>query len=270
MSVITFLKAVLLGFVEGITEFLPISSTGHMILVDAFLQLSENKQFSDAFTIFIQTGATLAVIVLFRRELWPFAGTAEERKNKWLLWMKVAVAFFPAVILGLLCADTIEHYLFTPQTVACALIFYGVALVIFEKTRGMKTGAIQDITGITFKTALFIGCFQCLALVPGTSRSAATILGGMLLRLDRRIAAEFSFFLAVPTLTGAGAYKLMESGAAFSGAEYLILATGFMVAFIVAACVIQWLMNYLRKHSFTPFGWYRIVLGVIVLLWWFR
>ena len=269
MNFIAFLKAVLLGIVEGVTEFLPISSTGHMILVDEFLKLSDNDLFADSFTVFIQTGATLAVILLFRRELWPFSGTTEERNHKWLLWMKVGVAFLPAAAAGFLFHDAIKENLFNPVTVAAALIFYGVVLILFEKKHGMKSGAVQTVTGITFRTALFIGLFQCLALIPGTSRSTATILGGMLLGLDRRIAAEFSFFLAIPTLMVAGAYELLSAGASFTGEEYLLLAAGFTVSFIVAAGVIKWLMNYLRKHSFIPFGWYRIILGVIVLVWWF-
>jgi undecaprenyl-diphosphatase len=268
MTVLLFLKTLLLGLIEGVTEFLPISSTGHMILADEFIRLSESPHFTAAFTVFIQSGAILAVAVLFRRELWPFAGTKAERHNKWMLWAKTAVAFLPAAVAGLLLHELIEKYLFNPVTVATTLIFYGVLLILFERNHRAKPDVLHCIDGLSFRTAFLIGLMQCLALIPGTSRSTATILGGILLGLDRTLAAEFSFFLAIPTIAGASLLQLLESGNGFSATEYLLLGTGFTVSFAVAAAVIKWLMHYLRKHSFIPFGWYRIILGLIVFGWW--
>ncbi|HPR83750.1 MAG TPA: undecaprenyl-diphosphate phosphatase [Pontiellaceae bacterium] len=269
MTVLLFLKTLLLGLIEGITEFLPVSSTGHMILADEFIRLSENRQFTAVFEVFIQSGAILAVVVLFRRELWPFAGTGPERRNKWLLWAKTFVAFIPAAVAGLFFHRFIKEYLFNPVTVAATLIFYGVILILFEKKHRVKPDALHCIDGLTFRIAFLIGIIQCLALIPGTSRSTATILGGMILGLDRTLAAEFSFFLAIPTIAAASLFQLLESGVAFSMTEYLVLGIGFAVSFLVAAGVIEWLMHYLKKHSFIPFGWYRIVLGLIVLGWWY-
>ncbi|MCC7300121.1 MAG: undecaprenyl-diphosphate phosphatase [Verrucomicrobia bacterium] len=269
MTILLFLKTLLLGLIEGITEFLPISSTGHMILADEFIRLSENQAFTAAFEVFIQSGAILAVVVLFRRELWPFAGTKAEQQNKWLLWAKILVAFIPAAIAGLLFHGFIQEYLFNPVTVAATLIFYGIVLILFERRHRAKPNALHSINDLTFRTAFFIGTIQCLALIPGTSRSTATILGGLVLGLNRTLAAEFSFFLAIPTIAAASLFQLLESEIAFSTTEYLMLGLGFAVSFVVAAIVIKWLMRYLRKHSLIPFGWYRIVLGVIVLGWWF-
>jgi undecaprenyl-diphosphatase len=263
------LKALLMGIIEGITEFLPISSTGHMILADEFIRLSGNPQFTAAFTVFIQSGAILAVVVLFRRELWPFAGTKTERHNKWMLWAKTFVAVIPAAVAGLLFHELIKEYLFNPVTVAATLIFYGVVLILFEHSHRSQPNALHSIDSLTFRTAFFIGVMQCLALIPGTSRSTATILGGMVLGLNRTLAAEFSFFLAIPTIAAASLFQLFESGTGFSAAEYLLLGTGCLVSFAVAALVIKWLMHFLRKHSFMPFGWYRIILGIAVLSWWF-
>lgn len=269
MTVLLFLKTLLLGLIEGITEFLPISSTGHMILADEFIKLSENQTFTAAFEVFIQSGAILAVVVLFRRELWPFTGTKTEQRNKWLLWAKTLVAVIPAAVTGLLFHGFIKEHLFNPVTVAGALIFYGIVLILFERSHRTQPDALHSIDGLTFRTAFFIGLIQCLALIPGTSRSTATILGGLFLGLDRVLAAEFSFFLSIPTIAAASLFQLLESGVSFSQTEYLVLGIGFTVSFLVAAVVIKWLMYYLRKHSLIPFGWYRIILGVIVLGWWF-
>ncbi len=269
MTVLLFLKTLLLGLIEGITEFLPVSSTGHMILADEFIQLSENPVFTKAFEVFIQSGAILAVVVLFRRELWPFTGTKTEQRNKWLLWAKTLVAFIPAAIAGLLFHGFIEEHLFNSVTVATALIFYGILIIVFEKGHQAQSNRLHCIDNLSFRTAFFIGLMQCLALIPGTSRSTATILGGMMLGLDRTLAAEFSFFLSIPTIAAASVFQLLKSGVAFSTTEYIVLGIGFIVSFLVAAIVIKWLMHYLRKHSFIPFGWYRIILGVIVLGWWF-
>ena len=269
MTVLLFLKTLLLGLIEGITEFLPISSTGHMILADEFIRLSEDPVFTKAFEVFIQSGAILAVIVLFWRELWPFAGTKTEQRNKWLLWAKTLIAFIPAAAAGLLFHGFIEAHLFNPVTVASTLIFYGIIIILFERSHRTKPDALHSINDLTFRTAFFIGLMQCLAIIPGTSRSTATILGGLLLGLNRTLAAEFSFFLSIPTIAAAGVFELLKSGVAFSATEYLMLGVGFVVSFLVAAVVIKWLMNYLRNHSLIPFGWYRIILGVIVLGWWF-
>lgn len=269
MTFLLFLKTLLLGLIEGVTEFLPVSSTGHMILADEFIRLSENTRFTAVFTVLIQSGAILAVVVLFRRELWPFTGTKPEQRKKWLLWAKTLVAFVPAAVVGLLFHDFIEEHLFNPVTVATTLIFYGAALILFERTHRARPDRLHCIDNMSFRTAFFIGLMQCLAVIPGTSRSTATILGGMALGLDRTLAAEFSFFLAIPTIAGAGLLQLLDSSAAFSAAEWLMLATGFLVSFAVAAAVIKWLMKYLKKYSFIPFGWYRIVLGLVVLGWWF-
>ena len=269
MTALLFLKTLLLGLIEGITEFLPVSSTGHMILADEFIKLSENQAFTSAFEVFIQSGAILAVVALFWKELWPFAGTKTEQRNKWLLWAKTIVAFIPAAVAGMLFHKFIKAHLFNPVTVAAALIFYGVVLILFERSHRVKDNALHSIDGLTFRTAFFIGIIQCLALIPGTSRSTATILGGLFLGLGRTLAAEFSFFLAIPTIAAASLFQLLESGTAFSKTEYLMLGLGFLVSFLVAAAVIKWLMYYLRKHSLIPFGWYRIVLGLVVLGWWF-
>jgi undecaprenyl-diphosphatase len=269
MTILDFLNTFLMGLIEGITEFLPVSSTGHMILADEFIKLSESQAFTAAFEVFIQSGAILAVVVLFRRELWPFSGTGTEQRNKWLLWAKTLVAFIPAAIAGLLFHKFIQEHLFNSVTVAATLIFYGVVIILFERKHREKTTALHSIDALTFRIAFLIGIIQCLALIPGTSRSTATILGGLILGLDRTLAAEFSFFLAIPTIAAASVFQLLESGVAFSMKEYLMLGIGFAVSFVVAAVVIKWLMRYLRKHSLIPFGWYRIVLGLIVLGWWF-
>lgn len=262
------LKAILMGIIEGVTEFLPVSSTGHMILAEKLIRLSEDPAFTAAFTVFIQSGAVLAVVILFWKQLWPFCGTNEEKKNKWVLWARIGVGVLPAAVLGLLFHEYIEARLFNPQTVAVALIFYGVVLIVFEKWHKAKQPALDSVHGLSFRTAFLIGLFQCLALVPGTSRSTATILGGMLLGLSRPLAAEFSFFLSVPTICAAGLLEL--SGTSFSSEQWLLLAVGFVSAFITSAAVICWLMHFLRRHSLMVFGWYRIALGAAVIWWFFR
>lgn len=269
MSWALFWKTVLMGLIEGITEFLPISSTGHMILADEFIQLTDNHAFTAAFTVFIQSGAVLAVVILFRKELWPFSGERSEKHFKWLIWAKMLTGMFPAAVLGILFHEFIEKNLFNPVTVAIALCFYGILLVLFEHHHKTRTNALQSIRDISFKTALLIGLFQCLALIPGTSRSTATILGGMLLGLNRTLAAEFSFFLSVPTIAAAGLLQLIQTDIAFSAIEWSMLAIGFITSFLTASAAIYWLMKFLRRHSFMAFGWYRIVLGATVLCWWF-
>lgn len=267
MDIIMILKAILISIVEGITEFLPISSTGHMILVDEFLKLSENKTFTTAFEVIIQLGAIVSVIVFFWKDLWPFAGTPERQKATWSLWMKVLVAVLPAVVLGLMFDDTITEHLFNAKVVAITLIFYGVVLIVLERFNAKKTSfKIDKVTAIPFGLAIAIGCFQCLAMIPGTSRSAATIIGAMLLGLSRGAAAEFSFFLAIPTMAGATLLTILKNGMAFSSFEWLVIAIGFVVAFLVAYAVIKFFMDFIRKHDFSVFGYYRIILGIVVLI----
>jgi undecaprenyl-diphosphatase len=265
MEFAIFLKTVLLGIVEGITEFLPISSTGHMILVDEFLKLSSDKSFTAAFEVIIQLGAILSVVVIYFKKLWPFSGSAEEKKAKWLLWAKVIVAVLPAVVFGLAFHKAIEEKLFNPYTVSAALIFYGIVIILIE-TFLKKKAVIDDAGNITFRIALFIGFFQCLSLVPGTSRSAATIIGGLLLGLSRAAAAEFSFFLAIPTMAGASLLKIVKNGINFNTGQWGIIALGFVVSFFVAWLVVKLFINFIQKHDFKIFGYYRIILGIIVLL----
>jgi len=267
MDIIMILKAILISIVEGITEFLPISSTGHMILVDEFLKLSSNKTFTTAFEVIIQLGAIISVVVFFWKDLWPFAGTPERQKATWTLWMKVLVAVLPAMILGLIFGDAIKAHLFNPIVVSMTLIFYGVVLIFLERFNAKKTSfKIDKVSAIPFGLAIAIGCFQCLAMIPGTSRSAATIIGAMLLGLSRGAAAEFSFFLAIPTMAGATLLTILKNGMAFSSFEWLVIAIGFIVAFIVAYAVIKFFMGFIRKHDFSVFGYYRIILGIIVLI----
>lgn len=267
MDILMLLKAVLIAIVEGITEFLPISSTGHMILVDEFLHLSDSKTFTTAFEVIIQLGAIASVVVYFWKDLWPFAGTPERQKATWSLWSKVIIAVLPAVVLGLLFDDAIEAHLFNPTVVAVTLLVYGIALIVLERYNGRKQSfKIDSVSAVPFGLAIAIGCFQCLAMVPGTSRSAATIIGAMLLGLSRGAAAEFSFFLAIPTMAGASLLTIVKSGMSFSSFEWLVIGVGFAVAFLVAYAVIKFFMNFIRKHDFSVFGYYRIVLGILVLL----
>ena len=267
MDLLMLLKAVIIGIVEGITEFLPISSTGHMILVDEFVKLSSDKTFTTAFEVIIQLGAIMSVVVFFWKDLWPFAGTEEHKKDTWQLWFKVIVGVIPAVILGLLFDDTIEENLFNPLVVAITLVVYGIILIVLERfNAGKKEFKFNSIKSVSFGLAICIGLFQCLAMVPGTSRSAATIIGAMLLGLSRGAAAEFSFFLAIPTMVGATALTILKNGLAFDAQQWIVIAVGLITSFIVAYAVIKLFMNFIRRHDFSVFGYYRIVLGLVVLL----
>lgn len=257
-----FLKAVILGIVEGITEFLPISSTGHMILVDEFLKLSANEAFAEAFMVIIQLPAVLAVVLYFWKDLWPFVKDRAETQARIVLWLKIAAAFLPAVVLGVLLHHALKR-LFNPYTVATTLLLGGIVLILLE--RRQRTAKIATARDIGFKTAIFIGIIQCLAMVPGTSRSAATIIGAMLLGASRLAAAEFSFFLAIPTMFGATAFEVMKNGLHFSGLEWAVIAVGSVVSFAVAYAVVAAFMNYIRRRDFRPFGYYRIALGLAVL-----
>jgi undecaprenyl-diphosphatase len=270
MDIIMFLKALILGIVEGITEFLPISSTGHMILVDEFLKLSSDETFTSAFEVIIQLGAILSVIVLFWKKLWPFCGTDEQKKETWNLWFKIVIAVLPAVVFGFLFDDAIKTYLFNSQVVAITFIFYGVVLIILEHYNAKKSlFKITSVSAIPYAVAVAIGFFQCLAMIPGTSRSAATIIGAMLLGLSRGAAAEFSFFLAIPTIAGATALTILKSGFSFNSQQWIVIAIGFITSSLVAYAVIKFLMNFIKQHDFSVFGYYRIILGLIVLffLW---
>ena len=264
------LKAILFGIVEGITEWLPVSSTGHMILLDEFVKLQVSEAFYEMFQVVIQLGAILAVILLFFHKLNPFSGTksALEKKNTWQLWFKVVVAVLPSAVIGLLLDDWMDAHLYHYIVVAITLILYGVAFLFVEKLNQKRDVKIADVHDIDYRTAILIGAFQCLSLIPGTSRSGSTILGAILLGVSRSAGAEFSFFLAIPTMLGASALKLVKfllSGVTATGLEIAVLAVGCIVSFVVSLLVIRALMEYVRKRSFSAFGMYRIVLGILVL-----
>ncbi|MBO6016100.1 MAG: undecaprenyl-diphosphate phosphatase [Lachnospiraceae bacterium] len=269
---IEILKAILFGIVEGITEWLPISSTGHMILLDEFVQLNVSKDFMDMFLVVIQLGAILAVVVLFFSKIFPFNFVKEKgpflRKDVWVLWFKILVACVPAAIIGLLFDDVFEALFYNYVTVAAMLILFGILFIIIEKRNQNRKPKVKALSEITYTTALLIGVFQLIAAIfPGTSRSGATILGALLIGVSRTVAAEFTFFLAIPVMLGASLLKIVKFGFAFSGQELMILLIGMIVAFIVSILVIRFLMDYIRKHNFIVFGWYRIVLGVIVFIY---
>ena len=268
---IELLKAVLFGIVEGVTEWLPISSTGHLILLNEFIYLQVSEEFQSMFDVVIQLGAILAVIVLFFRKLNPFALTksSAEKKQTWNLWFKVIAAIIPSGVVGVLFDDWMDAHLHNGIVVSIALIVYGIAFILVErKNNGKHLRMVDDVHAITYKTALLIGVFQCLSLVPGTSRSGSTILGAIMLGVGRSAGAEFSFFMAIPTMLGASAIKLLKfmlSGVGITSMEIMILAVGCVVSFIVSLLVIKALMDYVRKHSFSAFGVYRIILGALVL-----
>lgn len=269
MEIIEIIKAVVLGIVEGITEWLPISSTGHMILVDEFLKLNVSDAFKEMFLVVIQLGAILAVIVLYWRKLLPFSrveGRVRVEKSTLSMWGKIIVACVPAAIVGLLWDDELNALFYNYQTVAVMLILFGVLFLIIESYNKGKKPKINALSEITYNTALLIGIFQLVAAVfPGTSRSGATIVGALLLGVSRSVAAEFTFFLAVPVMFGASLLKLLKFGFAFTAAEAVLLLIGMAVAFVVSILAIRFLMRYIKKHDFKAFGWYRIVLGVLVL-----
>ena len=269
---IEILKAVLFGIVEGITEWLPVSSTGHIILLDEFIQLSATEEFKSMFDVVIQLGAILAVIVLFFNKLNPFAlkKSKVEKKQTWTLWFKVIAAIIPSGVVGVLFDDWMDEHLHNGIVVAIALIVYGVAFIVVERMNSGKKPRIMDVYNIDYKTALLIGAFQCLSLIPGTSRSGSTILGAILLGVGRSAGSEFSFYMAIPTMLGASAIKLLKflmSGAGATLTEVGVLLVGCVVSFLVSLVVIRALMDYVRKHSFSAFGVYRIVLGTVVLLY---
>jgi undecaprenyl-diphosphatase len=260
-----FLNAFLLAVVEGLTEFLPISSTGHLIIVEEYLKLSADEAFNEAFMVMIQFPAILAVMVYFFRDLWPFGKGQESFRDTFALWTKIVVAFIPAAVLGLLLHDHIKKLLFHPVPVAIALVIGGVLIVVIERFPRVVTVDTRQQLG--YGKAFAIGCLQCLALVPGTSRSAATIIGAMVLGTSRAVAAEFSFFLAVPTMLGAFTVEMASAGVAFTARQWALIGLGSAVSFLVAYAVVAFLMRYIKRHDFQVFGYYRIALGGLLLLW---
>ena len=275
---IEMLKVILLGIVEGITEWLPISSTGHMLLVDEFIKLNVSDAFKDMFFVVIQLGAILAVVVLFWNDFFPFGKKDNQQPlaqtgvlsyvkwDKFMLWFKILVSCVPAAVVGLLFDEQLEAMFYNYQTVSIALIVFGIAFIVIENRNASQHSRINSLADITFNTALLIGIFQLIAAIfPGTSRSGATIVGALLLGVSRTVAAEFTFFLAIPVMFGASLLKLVKFGFLFTTAELIILVIGMIVAFMVSVVVIKFLMGYIKKHDFKVFGWYRIVLGILVL-----
>ncbi len=275
MNILEVFKVIVLGIVEGVTEWLPISSTGHLILVDEFLKLQETAAFKEMFDVVIQLGAILAVIVIYFGRLWPIQRSETKKglcwnKDKLILWAKILVACIPAGIIGVLFDDKIDELFYNPYVVAMTLIVYGVAFILIEIRNKNREYRITNLKEITFRTALIIGVFQVLALIPGTSRSGATIVGAMLIGTDRTPAAEFTFFLAIPVMLGASLVKVLKfvaSGNAFTTNQIYFLLIGMAVAYIVSLIVIKFLMSFIKKHDFKPFGVYRIILGIAVLVY---
>lgn len=271
MFLLEIIKTIILGVVQGITEWLPISSTGHMILVDAFMPLKVyadevvNKEFVDMFMVVIQFGSILAVLLLYFHKLNPFSPKKDniQKRDTWVLWSKVLVASVPAAVIGLLFDDIIDALLYNPLTVAIALIVYGILFIIIEKKK--KKPLVTNLNDLDYKTAFKIGAFQMLALIPGTSRSGSTILGATIVGCSRKVASEFSFFMAIPVMFGASLLKIIKLDMALDFSGIIILLLGMVVAFVVSVIVIKSLMRYIRKHDFTIFGYYRIVLGIIVI-----
>ena len=270
MKFIEFLKAILIGIVEGVTEWLPVSSTGHMILLDELISLEVSAQFLEMFLVVIQLGAILAVPVIFWDRLYPFSKnkSAEQRRATLSLWGKVIVGAVPAAIFGVLLDDILEEYLYGFVVVAVALVVYGVAFIVVERLNREKRFRVESVEDLTYADALRIGAFQVLSLVPGTSRSGSTILGGILTGVSRTASAEFSFFMAIPIMLGASGLKVLKfvvGGFTATGAELLLLLTGIVVSFVVSVFVIRFLMDFVKRHSFSAFGVYRIVLGLVVI-----
>lgn len=266
---IEIIKAIFIGIVQGITEWLPVSSTGHMIIFDEIVNLDVSKDFMEMFRVVIQFGSILAVLILFWRRLVPFGKGKSENKKTWNLWLKIAIAAIPAAVIGLLFDEILDKYLYNYITVAITLIVYGIAFIVIERLQKNKACKINSAEDFKNKSALQVGAFQLLSLIPGTSRSGSTILGGMCVGVSRTAAAEFSFFLAIPVMLGASALKIlkyvMDFGLSFSPTEIAVLIVGTLTAFLVSLIAIKFLMGFVRRHSFESFGWYRIVLGIAVI-----
>lgn len=274
MEIMNIIKATILGIVEGITEWLPISSTGHLILVDQFIKMRESAAFMEMFNVVIQLGAILAVVLLYFHKLNPFSPQKNEieKKDTWTLWGKVIVACIPSAVIGLLFDDWLEAHFYHFVPVAVMLIVYGVLFIIIENRNKNMTPKVTTLPGLTWKTAFFIGMFQVLALIPGTSRSGATILGAILIGCSRYVSAEFSFFLGIPTMLGASALKMVKfflKGNTITFGNGMVLLVGCVVSFVVSVLAIKFLMKYIQKHDFKAFGWYRIILGILLLGYWF-
>ncbi len=271
MFLVEILKAIVQGIVQGITEWLPVSSTGHILLLDAVWKMNASEAFFDVFKVIIQLGSIMAVVVLYFHKLNPFSPkkSSEEKKDTWVLWSKVLIASIPAAIAGLALDDLIDGVLSAPVIIAAALILYGIAFIWME-SRKNKREQVSDLKDISYKRAFGIGAFQMLALIPGTSRSGSTILGASLLGTSRAVAAEFSFFMAIPVMLGASGLKVVKffllDGYSFTTEEWILLAIATVVSFLVSVLVIRFLMAFIKKHDFKPFGWYRIALGIVVLL----
>ena len=264
---IEIIKAIILGIVEGITEWLPISSTGHMILVEEFIKFNASEQFMEMFRVVIQLGAIMAVVLLYFNKLNPLAPskTLKQKKDTMDIWFKVIVGVLPAGILGVLFDDWFDAHFYNYQTVAITLIVYGILFIVIENRNKGKRAKIKSFKDLSYSTAIIIGIFQVLALIPGTSRSGATILGAIILGTSRNLAAEYSFFLSVPVMFGASALKLYKFGLNFTGLELSILLTGMIVSFVVSVVAIRFLLKYIKNNDFKAFGWYRIILGILVL-----
>lgn len=271
LSIVELLKTVILGVVEGLTEWLPISSTGHMILVDEFISLNVSKEFMDMFLVVIQLGAIFAVVVLNFEKLNPFSAwkTKREKQATFRLWYKVILACLPAAVIGLAFNDYMEEHFMTAPVVAATLIFYGIMFIVVENYNKHRRPSVSDLDRLSYKMAFIIGMFQVLSLVPGTSRSGSTILGGILFGASRYVAAEFTFFLAIPVMFGASLLKLVKFGFQYAGAEIFILAVGMATAFVVSILSIRFLLQYIKNNDFKAFGYYRIVLGLIVIAYLF-
>jgi undecaprenyl-diphosphatase len=271
MDFIEIIKVIIIGIVEGITEWLPISSTGHMILVDEFMKLNMSDAFMEMFFVVIQLGAILAVVVLFFNKLLPFSITSNRKivlKNDIIiLWTKIIVACIPAGIIGVLYNDKLDDLFYNYQTVSVTLIVYGILFIIIEYFNENKKPTINSLQDVSYKIAFMIGIFQVLSLIPGTSRSGATILGAILIGTSRTVAAEFTFFLAIPVMFGASLIKILKFGLVFTSFEIVILLTGMLVAYVTSILAIKFLMGYIKKHDFRVFGWYRIALGIIVIIY---
>ena len=271
------IKSIILGIIEGITEWLPISSTGHLIIADEFIKLGTSDAFKEMFNVVIQLGAILAVVVIYFKKMWPFTlnkelgysyitkGKGYIKKDVMDMWLKVIVAILPAAVIGIPLDDIFEAHFHNYIVVALALIIYGILFIVIEKRNKNITPKVGSIADITYKTALYIGLFQALSLIPGTSRSGSTILGAIIIGVSRVTAAEFSFYMAVPVMFGASLIKLLKFGLSFTGTELLILLVGMATAFIVSVIAIKFLMSYIKKRDFTAFGYYRIVLGVVIV-----
>lgn len=276
MTAFEWIKLIIIGIVEGITEWLPISSTAHMLLIDAILPLAQSEEFKNMFFVVIQLGAIMAVVVTFWKRLWPF-GYAEQpgmagkkvylKSSIFMMWFKVVVACIPGVIVTLLFDDYVEAHLQTPFVIGTALAVYGLLLIIVEQNRKGKLPRVESVDDLSFKDALIIGLFQCLSLIPGTSRSGSTIIGSLAIGISRVAAAEFTFFMAVPVMFGLSFIKLLKFGFSFTSTEILVLLVGCLVAFAVSMFVLRALLSYVKKHDYKVFGWYRVALGVVVVLY---